>query len=263
MLTPSACGWGQHDQLPPKCGSDQAANSWQRVRFRRRGREAQRQGAQRAQLSCIPCHLTFRTSGRDWIAEPKSADQLQNPTERCAVPQLRLEKPHDCSSRWLSAQRHMARVWRCDQSRRDPTSRGDMSRPYLTSRSRGRAGDDLPKQPFATPTRERPSNQVSNYRHRQQWTLTDDRSQGQACRCAGQSAPRLGFRRRGGRFKSGHPGYKAAGHTASDYLRFAFRLSRCPILGARGERTGLLAGRILASSRLSSCTADTGDSAAR
>src|SRR5690349_15799378 len=61
----------------------------------------------------------------------------------------------------------------------------------------------------------------------------------------------------------GHPDHKSAGHKASYDLRFAVRLSRCPILGAKGERTGLLAGRIPASSRLSSCTADTRDSAAR
>jgi hypothetical protein len=41
---------------------------------------------------------------------------------------------------------------------------------------------------------------------------------------------------RGRRFKSGHPDIKTAGHTVSDDLRFAFRLCRCPILGAKRER---------------------------
>ena len=73
----------------------------------------------------------------------------------------------------------------------------------------------------------------------------------------------LGFRRRGCRFKSGRPTKKTAGHRASGDLPFAFHLFRCPILGARRERTGLLAGRIPASRRVSSGTADTGESAAR
>ncbi len=78
-----------------------------------------------------------------------------------------------------------------------------------------------------------------------------------------QSASLLGSGRRGGRFKSGHPDHKIPGHTVSGDLRFAFLLCRCPILGAKRERAGLLAGWIPASSRLSSGTADTGESAAR
>jgi hypothetical protein len=60
-----------------------------------------------------------------------------------------------------------------------------------------------------------------------------------------------------------HHDHKTAGHTSSGDLRCAIRLSRCPILGVRWERTGLLAGRILANSRLSNGTADAADSAAR
>jgi hypothetical protein len=59
------------------------------------------------------------------------------------------------------------------------------------------------------------------------------------------------------------PNHKTAGHTVSDDLLCAFRLSLRPVLGAKGERTGLLAGRMSANSRLSNGTADTGDSAAR
>ena len=43
--------------------------------------------------------------------------------------------------------------------------------------------------------------------------------------------------RRGRRFKSGHPDHVIAGHTVCGGLRFALRLSRCPILGAKRERT--------------------------
>ena len=47
--------------------------------------------------------------------------------------------------------------------------------------------------------------------------------------------PRSG--RRGRRFKSGHPDRETAGHKASRDLLFALRVSQCPILGARWERT--------------------------
>ena len=59
------------------------------------------------------------------------------------------------------------------------------------------------------------------------------------------------------------PTSKTAGHTLLGGLRFAFRLCRCPILGAKWERPSVQAGRVPASSRLSNGTADTGDSAAR
>ena len=108
--------------------------------------------------------------------------------------------------------------------------------------------------------------QVSDNRHGRRRTPADIHGRsvpGQACCDAGSPGRYLASDEEAAGSNPGHPDHKSAGHTASDYLRFAFRLSRCPILGAKGERTGLLAGRIPASSRLSSCTADTGDSAAR
>jgi hypothetical protein len=107
---------------------------------------------------------------------------------------------------------------------------------------------------------------VSDNRHRQRWTPADTYGRSAANQaCCGASSPRLYLAsdEEAAGSNPGHPDHKAAGQKTSDDLRFAFHLSRCPILGAKGERTGLLAGRIPASSRLSSCTADTGDSAAR
>jgi hypothetical protein len=65
-----------------------------------------------------------------------------------------------------------------------------------------------PKQPFMKQTDERPSNQVSNYRHRRQWTSADVDGRcfpGQARRATGSRHRDLASGRRGRRFKSGHP----------------------------------------------------------
>ena len=59
----------------------------------------------------------------------------------------------------------------------------------------------------------------------------------------------LGFSEGAAGSKPGHLGHKTAAHMTSDDLPFWFRLSRCPILGARWERAGFLTDWIPASSR--------------
>lgn len=61
-------------------------------------------------------------------------------------------------------------------------------------------GEVAPKQPLATSAHERPSNQVSNNHHRQQWTPADDDGRyfrGQTCRSPGSPYRYLASGRRG------------------------------------------------------------------